>query len=106
MFARTRRSWSIGSIRTPNSFHPRTGTPNPFFPRTTTPTNTWASTSLLQTLMTLSFSNCSSAFFIVCAALLACNDWRTLRVLGEQPLQVSSWTGLEVRESLGVSELR
>jgi hypothetical protein len=32
--------------------------------------------AFFKTLITLSFSNCSSAFFIVCAALLACNDWR------------------------------
>jgi hypothetical protein len=50
--------------------------PIAFLPGLMLRTRSFPALAFFKTLMTLSFSNCSSAFFIVCAALLACNDWR------------------------------
>jgi hypothetical protein len=65
--------------------------------------------AFFKTPMTLSFSNCSSALFIVCATILACNDWRISGDVtwpGRTTLQVYSRMELEDWESQTGSELR
>jgi hypothetical protein len=65
--------------------------------------------AFFKTFMTLFFSNCSSALFIVCATILARNDWRIngdVTWPGRTTLQVCSWMELEDWESQTASELR